>query len=49
MQVRRDEKLARITADILADNIAMQIVSKKVGFRITRDSDGHDFVAEYFL
>ena len=49
VQVARDEKLDRLTADILADNIAMQIVSKKAGFKVTRDLDGHDFVAEYEL
>lgn len=49
VQVGRDEKLARITADILADNIAMQIVSKKVGFKVTHDPDGRDFVAQYVL
>jgi acetyltransferase len=49
VQVGRDEKLACITADILADNIAMQMVSKKVGFKVTRDPDGHDFVAQYVL
>jgi acetyltransferase len=49
VQVGRDEKLSHISADILADNIAMQVVSKKVGFKVTRDPDGHDFVAEYVL
>ena len=49
VQVGRDEKLARITADILADNIAMRTVSKKVGFKVVRDTDGHDFVAQYVL
>jgi acetyltransferase len=49
VQVGGDEKLGRITADILADNIAMQMVSKKVGFKVTRDPDGHDFVAQYVL
>ena len=28
---------------------SVQIVSKKVGFKVTRDLDGHDFVAEYTL
>ncbi|HEX5221046.1 MAG TPA: bifunctional acetate--CoA ligase family protein/GNAT family N-acetyltransferase [Verrucomicrobiae bacterium] len=49
VQVARDEKLDALTADILADNFAMQIVSKKAGFKVTRDADGHDFVAEYIL
>jgi len=49
VQVARDEKLSVLTADILADNVAMQVVSKKAGFKVTRDADGHDFVAEYIL
>lgn len=49
VQVGRNEKLASITADILADNVAMQIVSRKAGFTVTRDPEGHDFVAEYRL
>jgi acetyltransferase len=49
VQVARDEKLGALTADILADNVAMQVVSKKAGFKVTRDADGHDFVAEYIL
>ncbi len=49
VQVGRDEKLERITADILADNVAMQVVSRKAGFKVTRDPEGHDFVAECIL
>lgn len=49
VQVGRNEKLSSITADILADNVAMQIVSRKAGFTVTRDPEGHDFVAEYRL
>jgi len=49
VQVGRDEKLERITADILADNVAMQVVSRKAGFKVTRDPEGHDFVAECVL
>ena len=49
VQVARDEKLDHVTADILADNVAMQIVSKKAGFTLARDPDGHDFVADYIL
>jgi len=47
VQIGRDEKLTRITAIILADNIAMQHVSRKVGFKVQPDSDNHDFTAEY--
>ncbi len=49
VQVGRDEKLARITAIILADNRAMQQVSRKVGFTVRHDEDNHDFVAEIAL
>jgi acetyltransferase len=49
VQIGRDEKLTRITADILADNNAMHIVSRKVGFTVVRDAEGHDFVAEFKL
>ncbi len=36
VQVGRDEKLKRIVASILADNVAMQRVSRKVGFKLKR-------------
>ncbi|MFH1044490.1 MAG: bifunctional acetate--CoA ligase family protein/GNAT family N-acetyltransferase [Pseudomonadota bacterium] len=36
VEIGRDEKLKRIVATILADNIAMQHVSRKVGFKLTR-------------
>ncbi len=38
VQIGRDEKLERITADILAENLPMQKVSEKVGFRLHRAS-----------
>ncbi|WP_019498023.1 bifunctional acetate--CoA ligase family protein/GNAT family N-acetyltransferase [Pseudanabaena sp. PCC 6802] len=38
IQVGRDERLERITADILPENEAMQRVAEKVGFRLQRDS-----------
>ena len=34
--IGRDEKLKRITATILGDNVAMQHVSRKVGFKLKR-------------
>jgi acetyltransferase len=49
VQVGRAEKLARITALIMADNHAMQHVSKKVGFKVDYDDDNRDFVAQYIL
>ncbi len=37
VQIGRDEKLQRIVATILSDNVAMQRVSRKIGFTLTRD------------
>jgi acetyltransferase len=37
--VGRDEKLARITAEILPDNYVMQHLCKKLGFSLQRESD----------
>ncbi len=45
VQIGRNEKLDRITANILAENHAMHHVSKKVGFELHRDADDHDFKA----
>jgi acetyltransferase len=39
LQVSRNENLTRINADILTDNIGMQRVCQKLGFRITHTSD----------
>ena len=36
VQIGRDEKLQRIVATILADNVAMQHVSRKIGFKLKR-------------
>lgn len=49
VQIGRDERLQRISANILAENHGMQTVSKRVGFKLTRDADGHDFKAEILL
>jgi mRNA-degrading endonuclease toxin of MazEF toxin-antitoxin module len=38
IQVGRDERLERITADILPENEAMQRVAEKVGFSLQRES-----------
>lgn len=37
VQIGRDEKLKRIVATILAENVAMQHVSRKCGFKLKRD------------
>jgi len=36
VQIGRDEKLQRIVATILSDNVAMQYVSRKIGFKLKR-------------
>jgi acetyltransferase len=36
VQIGRDEKLQRIVATILAENVAMQHVSRKIGFKLKR-------------
>ena len=42
VEIGRDEKLKRIVATILSDNVAMQRVSRKVGFTLTRvESEFH--------
>ena len=49
VQVGRKEKLSRITAQIMADNHAMQHVSKKAGFKLKQAPDGQDCLAEIVL
>lgn len=49
VQVGRDEKLARLRGVIRADNHAMQRLCEKVGFKVQRDAEGHDFTAEFAL
>jgi len=39
IQIGQDENIKRITAEILPDNLPMQKVSKKVGFRLHRSAD----------
>jgi acetyltransferase len=34
IQIARDEKLSRVSAEMLTDNIAMQIITKHLGFRV---------------
>jgi acetyltransferase len=47
VEIGRDEKLQRIVATILGDNVAMQRVSRKVGFKLKRT--GPEFEAEMDL
>jgi acetyltransferase len=37
VQIARDERLSSIGADIMAENVEMQRVAQKLGFRLTRD------------
>ena len=47
VQIGRDEKLARLTAVIMADNHAMQHVCRKAGCTVRPDADRHDCTADY--
>ena len=49
VNIGRDEKLARISANILKENHAMQHVAKRVGFKLNRESNDQDFKAEILL
>jgi acetyltransferase len=49
LQVGREEKLSRISGEILADNTPMKNVCKKLGFRITQGSDSKTIKAEIDL
>ncbi len=39
VQVARDEKLSRISAEMLGDNLGMQTIFRKLGFRLSLSSD----------
>ena len=39
VQIARDEKLSLVSAEMLPDNIAMQAVFRRLGFRIRADED----------
>lgn len=49
LQIGRDEKLSRMSADILPDNLAMQHLCKKLGLQIFRDSQEGMIKAEIEL
>jgi acetyltransferase len=49
IQVARDEKLSRIIADILPENLGMMRVCEKSGFRLFRDPDDPVVKAELRL
>ncbi len=39
VQIARDEKLSRVSAEMLTDNIAMQVIMKHLGFRVRTSDD----------
>jgi acetyltransferase len=49
LQIGRDEKLSRITADILPDNHDMQKVCKRLGFRLIHKTEDQLVEAEILL
>ena len=49
VRIGRQEKLDRIIAHILPDNIAMQRISKNVGFDLHYDAEEEEWKAEIRL
>jgi acetyltransferase len=49
IQIAKDEKVSRLHADILADNIAMQKVCQKLGFQMKRSLSDPTVEAELAL
>jgi len=49
VKIGRDEKLERISANILRENHGMQHVAKRVGFTLQRESNDEDYRAEILL
>jgi acetyltransferase len=47
IEIGRDEKLKRISGQILAENHAMHHVCRKVGFQVVHDPDSNLFTASY--
>jgi acetyltransferase len=39
VQIARDEKLSRVSAEMLTDNVAMQVITKNLGFRVRASDD----------
>ena len=39
IQIARDEKLNRVSAEMLTDNVAMQAIMKRLGFKVRADED----------
>jgi acetyltransferase len=49
VQIARDEKLSRVTAHILPENLEMQRVCEKLGFKLERDPEENDVHARIDL
>jgi acetyltransferase len=49
IQIARDEKLTRVGAEMLRDNVAMQVIVKKAGFRMKAHTDGSSLRADLDL
>jgi acetyltransferase len=47
VEIGRDEKLNRISGQILTENHAMQHICKKLGFKLIADDDQRSFNAQY--
>ena len=47
IEIGRDEKLTRISGQILADNHAMQHICRKVGFKVVHEPDNNSYKASY--
>jgi acetyltransferase len=45
VQVARDEKLNRVCSEMLGDNLAMQLISKRLGFRLLPQQDSQSLRA----
>jgi acetyltransferase len=45
VQVARDERLGRVSSEMLRDNLGMQVLSKRLGFRLRTHSDSQSVAA----
>ena len=39
VEIARDEKLSQVSAEMLPDNLAMQVIMKRLGFRVRASDD----------
>ncbi len=47
IEIGRNEKLLRLSGQILAENHAMQHICRKVGFKVVHDPESNLFNASY--